>query len=214
MSEEVGRMGRPRVESFTAARKLYLVPLVLLLEGAPPAYADKFDEYWRAVGNHLRGLELKLGKINKVYHESIYVGGEEGLKVIEKLNEKSYSLVKSKCDDGAEFIAVEDGDLFAEAMDWGRCLAVVLSQRVVSKVSEFYREASRRRYDHISKRIDETLREGDVGMLIIGENHSVQFPSDVDVFYVSPSELDELHRILRDHFARPSEGQAKSEKKE
>jgi hypothetical protein len=205
MTEAKEKAEKPQPKQF--GRKLYLVPFVFALQDGPSGYAEKLEAYWGEVGNHVRNLEVRFGKINKVYHESVPLGGEEGLKLVEQLNEKAHRMLRRKCQQGAEFIALEDKDLFEETMDWRRCLAVVLSGPVLRKVSDFYREASRKRYELMAKRIDETLEDEEAGVLIIGEDHAVQFPSDIQVFYVAPPALDELHRLLRDH-ARASQEQA------
>jgi len=67
--------------------------------------------------------------------------------------------------------------------------------------SENYREASKKRYEHIASRIDETLKTNEVAILFIREGHLVQFPQDIEVFSVAPPVLDEIHRWLRDRSA-------------
>ena len=42
------------------------------------------------------------------------------------------------------------------------------------------------------------LGEGESALLIVEEQHELQFPPEVEVFYVAPPALDELHRWLRD----------------
>ena len=121
------------------------------------------------------------------------------MKVVEKLNPSSYQIAKNKCDNGAVFEAIEGEELFEEAMDWERCLLVgFVSEKVASKVSEFYVEAAKKRYEFMAKRINETLKDNEAGLLFIREGHRVQFPSDVEVFSVFPPALDEIHRWLRD----------------
>jgi hypothetical protein len=205
MTEATEKAEKPQPKHFR--RKLYLVPLVFTLKDGPPGYAEKLEAYWREVRTHIHNLEARFGKISKVYHESIPLDGEEGLELVEQLNEKAHRMLRRKCQQGAEFVAFEDRDLFEETMDWRRCLAVVLSGPVLRKVSEFYREASRKRYELMAKRIDETLKDEEAGVLIIGEDHAVQFPPDIQVFYVAPPALDELHHLLRNH-ARASQEQA------
>jgi hypothetical protein len=205
MTEATEKAEKPQPKYF--GRRLYLVPLVFALKDSPPGYAEKLEAYWGEVGNHVRNLEARFGKISKIYHESVPLGGEEGLKLVEQLNQKAHRMLRRKCQQRAEFVALEDRDLFEETMDWRRCLAVALSGPVLRKVSEFYREASRKRYELMAKRIDETLKDEEAGVLIIGEDHAVQFPPDIQVFYVAPPALDELHRLLRDH-TRASQEQA------
>jgi len=131
---------------------------------------------------------------------------------MEKLNPKSCQITRQKCQNGAELEVIEDTELASECMDWERCLLVgLLSDTVVRKVSEFYMEASRKRYEHISKRIDETLKADEIAILFIREGHRVQFPDDVDVFSVAPPALDEIHRWLRDRASKKEpEGESQS----
>ena len=142
MTEATEKTKEPQPKHF--GRKLYLVPFVFALQDGPPGYGEKLEAYWGEVGNHVRNLEARFGKISKVYHESVPLGGEEALKLVEQLNEKAHRMLRRKCQQGAEFVALEDKDLFKETMDWRRCLAVVLSGPVLRKVSDFYQEASRK----------------------------------------------------------------------
>ncbi len=198
MAEVLGRLEKPAVEKFKGARKLYLVPLIFVSQDAPRDYLEKAKLFWRQVEEQLESLERKIGEIKKIYHESISLGGEQGLAVIERLNEKGYPLVKRKCAQGAELQATEDMELFAQSLDWGNCLRVVMSSSVFQKVSGFYREATEKRFAYIARRIDETLGEGEAGVLFITEGHSIQFPPTIQVFYVSPPILDEIHRWFRE----------------
>ena len=73
------------------------------------------------------------------------------------------------------------------------------SQKVVSKVYESYTEAGKQRNESIARKIDETLKENEIGIALMRENHHVQFPSDIQVFYVAPPALDEIKRWLREY---------------
>lgn len=203
MAQELGKIDKPEVGNLKQGRKLFLVPLMYAGEDAPTEYVEKFNLYWKQASEHVGNLETKIGRINRVYHESISLGGEDGLKVMERLNPKSYQLAKEKCQNNAELEAIEDSELAEECIDWERCLLVgFVSDKVARKVSEFYIEASRKRYEHISKRIDETLKADEIAILFIRERHTVQFPKDVEVFSVAPPALDEIHRWLRDRASR------------
>ena len=145
-------------------------------------------------------LELKLGRIEKIYHELVPVGGDDGIKATKDLNDKSYQIIESRLEWGAQLKATEETRLLTEFMDWTRCLAVGLqNQEVFSKVYEFYLEAGKKRNEHIARQIDETLKADEIGILFMRESHQVQFPSDIQVFYVAPPALDEIKRWLRDH---------------
>ena len=147
----------------------------------------------------LTNLASKIGKVNRVYYESIFQCGDDGMKAMERLNPSSYQIAKTQCDNGAIFEAIEERELFEEVMDWQRCLMLgFISDKVASKVSEFYVEAAKKRNEFMTKKISETLKDDEAGLLFIREEHSVQFPGDVEVFSIFPPALDEIHRWLRD----------------
>lgn len=203
MAQELGKITRPEVDSFKPGRRLFLVPLIYSFENAPSEFIEKFELYWIQVGEHIGNLESKLSRVSRVYHESISLGGEDGLKIMEKLSPKSCQIARQKCQNGAILEATEDMELATECMDWERCLLMgLLSNTAATKVSEFYMEASRKRYEHISKKIDETLRVNETAILFIREGHRVQFPADIEVFSVAPPALNEIHRWIRDQAAK------------
>jgi len=209
MSEELGKIEKPEAEQFVGKRKLFLLPLLFSAQDAPAEYVEKFKRYWAQACQHVANLEAKIGKVNHVYHESIYEAGEAALKVLEKFSPPSYQLVRDKCQNGAIFEATEDRELAEESMDWERFILMgFLSQKVAKMVSDFYIEAMRKRYEYIAKRIDETLKANEVGILLIREGHMVQFPRDVEVFSIAPPALDEIHRWQRKRSATEKGGEA------
>lgn len=203
MSEQLGKIERPEAERFRKGRKLYLVPLVYCGEDAPDDYREKCDHYWQQVAGQLTNLASKIGDVRRVYHESIFRSGEDGMRAIEGLNASSHQIAKTHCDNGASFEAVEEEGLFDEYLDWQRCLMIgLISEAAASRVSAFYVEAARKRNESMAKRIAQTLEEDEAGLLFIQEGHSVQFPADIEVFSIFPPALDDMHRWLRDR-ARP-----------
>ncbi len=205
MSTELGKLEKPEAEPFKSQRKIYLVPLVFAPAKPSPDYADLYERYWTGVREHLLRLEGSIGAIARVYHESVGRAGEEGLAEAEKMNQKSASVARSKVESGASFEALEDEDAVAEAFDWQRCLMIGLESKKVAELAwNGYNEATKRRYEVMAQRIDETLKPEEAGLLFISEENRLQFPSDIRVFYVSPPALDEIHRWIRDHQHQPS----------
>jgi hypothetical protein len=199
MPEQLGKIERLEVERFKQGKKLYLVPLVYSGEQAPDEYKEKCSRYWQQVTEQLTNLASKIGMVNRVYHESIFQSGEDGMKAAERLNPSSYQIAKNQCDNGAIFEAVEEKEMLEEVTDWQRCLMLgFISDNVESKVSEFYVEAAKKRNEFIAKKINETLKDDEAGLLFIREGHAVQFPSDIEVFSIFPPALDEIHRWYRD----------------
>jgi hypothetical protein len=199
MAEELGKIEKPETEQFKGKRKLYLVPLLYSWENAPEGYTEKFDLYWKQVNEHIANLESKIGGVNRIYHESITAAGEEGLKILEQVSRSSCDIAREKCRNGATVEATEDMELTDESMDWERHLLMgFMSQKVARMVSEFFAEASKKRYEYISAKIDETLGKNEAALLFIREGHRVQFPADMEVFSVAPPALDDIHRWLRE----------------
>jgi hypothetical protein len=199
MPEQLGKIERLEAERFKQGKKLYLVPLMYFGEDTPDEYRERCNRYWQQVAEHLANLTAKIGKVIRVYHESIFQSGEDGMKAVERLNPSSYHIARTQCDNGAVLEAIEERELLEEVTDWQRCLMLgFMSDKVASRVSELYVEAARRRNESMAKRIGETLKNDEAGLLFIREEHSVQFPSDVEVFSIFPPALDEIHRWLRD----------------
>jgi len=198
MAEELGKIEKPPIDNFAGSRKLILVPLVFSGRDAPADFMEIFNRCWDQVGEQIEGLENKLGKANSLYHEMIFSEDEEGLKALEQLSPASFAIIKRKREAGASLQAVEDAELAMENMDWERCLMVAMGQKVRSKVIEFHMESSAKRYQHMGQKIDETLKEGEIGLVFVREGHPIQFPQTIEVFNVYPPALDEINRWLRD----------------
>jgi hypothetical protein len=206
MSRELGKIEKPSAEEFKKGRKLYFVPLVYCEKEPPAEYLEKFNNYWDQVENQVSSLELKLGRIDRIYHELISAGGEDGAKVIKELNDRSYQIVENRLGKGTQLEATEEAGLLTEFMDWSRCLVIGLqNQQVFTTVYEYYTEANKKRNEHIARKIDETLKADEVGILFMREGHQIQFPPDVRIFYVVPPALDEIKRWLRDQSAKTPE---------
>ena len=85
MPEELGKIERPQAEEFKRGRKLYFIPLIYCGKEPQTEYLEKFNKYWNQVETQMSDLELKLGRVNKIYHELIPVGSDDGIKVIKAI---------------------------------------------------------------------------------------------------------------------------------
>jgi hypothetical protein len=207
MAEELGKIEKPPAEQFKKGRKLYFIPLIYRGESSTEEYLEKFNRYWEQVEKQITELELKLGKVNRIYHELIPAGGDSGSKAIKELNDKSHEIIRICLEKGAQLEAVEEVDLLTEFMDWSRCLIIGLqNQKVLTRVYESYSEVGKKRNEYIAGKIDETLKADEIGILLMRENHQIQFPSDIQVFYIAPPALDEIKRWFREREAKPEKG--------
>ena len=207
MAEELGKIEKPPAEDFKKGRKLYFIPLIYRVDESTEDYHKKFNKYWEQVEKQIAELESKLGKVNRIYHELISVTGEAGSEGIKALNERCHKTIKDCLNKGAQLEAVEDGDLLTEFMDWSRCLMIGLQNpNVMTRVYESYLEVDKKRNEYIAGKINETLKADEIGILLMRENHQVQFPADIQIFYVAPPALDEIKRWLRESEIKSEEG--------
>ena len=197
MAEELGKIEKPEAGKYKEGRKLFFAPLIFTPRKLPADLEGLVESYWKQVEEQVSKLEASLSDVKKVFHELIPVGGKEGLKAMKELNNESYRFANASLRKGAELQPVEDSQLLTEFMDWSRCLAIGLqNQNVFTKVYESYIEVQQKRNSHIAKQIDESLKENEVGMLLMREGHQIQFPPDIKVFYIAPPSLDEIKRWL------------------
>ncbi|MEA1965255.1 MAG: hypothetical protein U9O41_09090 [Candidatus Aerophobetes bacterium] len=198
--KRLGEIGKLPVEHFKKpGRKLCLVFLLYPGEKTDKEYLKKLEKYWDEVETRINSLQSKVGKFNKVYHELIGVGEEKGMELIKKLNKKEYEVIKNSLNGNKNLQATEDKNSLEETTDWGRCLAVNPQNReVLSKISEFYIQALQKREKYIAQKIDETLKENEIGILFTQEESKIKFPSDIEIFRIRPPLLDEINRYIRD----------------
>ena len=195
---ELGKIEKPPVENLKG-RKMYFVPLVLSNPGLPPSLGKSLA-LLGTVDSQSANLESKLGPVSRLYHELVPETGQEGLDTIKKINPGGLPVFQSRVDRNAVLEALEDNDLLNEIMDWTRCLSLGLqSQKAFSTIYGFYTEANNRRNESIARKIDETLKENESCIVVMGEGHHVKFPSDINIFYIAPPALDELKRWMRDY---------------
>ena len=203
MSQELGRLERPTADRFQGKRKLLLVPLLY----GPPNVSEEgieiLQRYWEQVQSQLSSLESSLGGLSHIYHESLVIGGSEGLQQLELVDQRSHGFVSAKCASGAALEATEDTETFLETLDLQRCLMVpLISEKVGRTLQEWLMESNKARYEKIGNQIDETLGEDEVGLLMISERHQVQFATDIEVFYISPPALADFQTWLQQWVAQ------------
>ena len=211
MTQELGRIERPSAEQYRGRRKLMLAPLVYSPAPDEPEGAAALQNYWEQMQTQVAALENALGGLRRIYHESITAGEDEGMAQLQAGDLRSHAFVSLKREGGAALEATEDIEILLETLDLQRCLMIPMaSPTVANRLQEWRAEANRRRYEHIASRIDETLTGDGVGLLLISERHQVQFPADIEVFYVSPPALDEFRRWLQNWAARQQQAAAEA----
>ena len=206
MAQEIGRIQRPAVERYEGRRKLLLVPLIYAPRTDDEEGAAMLQRYWDQMQTQVASLADAFGGLHRVYHETLTEGGDLGLEHLTAVDQRSHGFVQAKVQEGATLEATEDQELLGETLDLQRFLMMPLtSQKVALRLREWFSESNRSRYEHIAGRIDDTLGEDQVGLLMISEGHQVQFPPDIEVFYVAPPALDDFRSWLQQWVATQQE---------
>ena len=210
MAQELGRISKPNVDQYKGLRKLLLVPLVYGPSAEDEAGTASLQKYWDQMQEQVAALQTALGGLHRIYHESLTQGGPEGLQQLEGRDQRSYNFIQAKCQAGATLEATESQDLLIETLDLQRCLMIPLnSEKVAVQLHDWFNKSNLERYQHIAQQIDQTLGEDETGVLLISERHQVQFPTDIEVFYVSPPALDEFRRWLQNWVAQQQKAMAR-----
>jgi hypothetical protein len=198
MANKLAKMEKPEADKFSQGRRLLFVPLIFKPINTEKELSALIDKYWRQAREQVDNLQRKMASVKKIYHELITPAADEGRKAVKRLNAGSYAIVKASMDKGADLQPIEDEDILMEFMDWSRCLSIGLqSQKVFSQVYQSFQEAQKNRSEFIARRLDETLKSDEIGLLFMQEGHRVQFSQDVQVFYVAPPSLDEINHWQR-----------------
>ena len=197
MTTPLSQIPRPQASRFDDKKKLFLVPNYVFPPDVPEEGQELLSRYWSEVRDSISSLERSLGAVSHVYHELIYLDGDDGLAQIEMMNPSAGPFIRAMCQSTAQLHALEDAELIHEHTDWQRIITIgPTSQKVMTAALEGYQTTLETRYANIAEKISGDLVEGQSAALFIREDHRVQFPADVQVFFVAPRALDALKRWL------------------
>ena len=197
MSETLGKIEKPEASQFKLGRKLFFVPLIFKSIEKDESLSGLASRYWGEVENQIDGLESKLSAVKKIYHEMLV--GDDDSRHLSELSSGSEKLVGILKNRGGALTYIEDPEVLGEFLDWGRCISIGLHSPVVfEKVYKSYEEAEHKRLELLAKKIDETLGADESSVLFMREDHRLQYPADIQVFYVAPPSLDAIQRALRE----------------
>ncbi len=210
MTTPLSRFDKPEAGQFAGQRKLFLAPIFLFPADLPDDAAQLLERYWSEVRDHVQNLERSLGVVTHVFHEANYADGDEGMSMVEAMNPFGGSFIQAMRASNAALEATEDRALVEEHSDWQRCLSIgLMSEKVMNLAMTGIQETTQKRFEHIGNRISDALGEAEVGILFISEGHRVQFPADIQVFFIAPPALQAVKRWIDDRmraFAQQPQG--------
>ena len=160
----------PRMYTEMEFRKLTLT--------LPDDFQQKASEFWSYVKEKLLIFD---GKIQRIYRDKIDKSEAEALDCLSVLDRENHAIVKELVEKGASFEATEDSMLIAESESW---LEMLDSQAANSIVLENYEETIRERDKYISSRINETLKDNEVGVLFMEPDREITVDADIKVIRV------------------------------
>jgi uncharacterized protein YacL (UPF0231 family) len=196
---EIGKIAKPEVAYYKDKKKIYFVRNLYLPHNATDKYKSIFFRYWNEVEEHLAKLEVA-GKISKIFCESIYMSGEEAIKVLSAMNVRLEQIVNEKIDAGAALLPLESKEIFGTYIDWYNCLALVRTQRVHEVIHKFLDETIKERFEHIKSVLQENIKDAEAALLIMRDEDRkfLLLPDDVEIFFVTPPAYDDLLQFIHD----------------
>ena len=211
MAEKLTQIPKPKAASFKAGRKIYLVASMFGFQGVPNELEVKLQSYWSDVRSQIENLEQTLTQVTHVFHEGIFESGQTGLAAIITINPYAHTFINTLCKSTATLESLEDRSLVQEEYDWRMCSSAgVTSEKVYSLIINNLEDTTNKRWAHASKTIDELIPKDDAALLIVNQNHKIQFPEDMQVFYISPPSFDAVKRWVDNQIKLMVEAQRKS----
>ncbi|MFH1655995.1 MAG: hypothetical protein ABH954_05245, partial [Candidatus Omnitrophota bacterium] len=141
----------------------------------------------------------------KIYQDGMVADGEVGQRIVEegaKSGSRNYELVARLLKRGAILVKTEDFKLVKEELD--RLVALTRGQSIAHKLIAFikYKLAKDRLLDKrdkfIAKRIDESLRQDEMGIIFIGAYHNIRpkLPRDIQIKEIKDARKVKEYQML------------------
>ena len=203
-------------------RKLYLIPIIhmsadmgaIALALDKRAIAELGQELWQKhqeiVSSFWDSINRFFGSLDvngfKVYQDGLVANGAEGLGIIREgisQGSKNYQIIGKLLERGAVLVRTENLTLVKQERSHIMKMAGSKSLKERGAAALRYKLAKgkllKQRDDFIAKRIEESLGEGETGILFIGAYHNIipNLPADIKVVQVKEAaKVKEYHRAL------------------
>jgi hypothetical protein len=145
----------------------------------PDDYEMKCEEFWGYVAGKLSVLK---GRIRKIFRESLSINTKEALLALSGDEQQGRSVLSSLLEGGAQLEPTEDPVLMAETESWMQMMRLTPNETL----SELYQESLAERNRYVANRIDESLHDGEVGLLLIDSRRRIEPLQDIRVIRVCP----------------------------
>jgi hypothetical protein len=141
-------------------------------------HRNNIDGFWAAISNYFDSVDVSGMKI---YQDGLMAEGEIGQKIVEagiKSGSKNYEIVSRLIKRGTILVRTEDFTLVKEEHEL--LIAITQAKSILRKIGAFlkYKLVKNRllnkRDKFIAKRINETLNQGEKGIIFIGAYHNIK----------------------------------------
>ncbi|MBU4561241.1 hypothetical protein L6386_04685 [bacterium] len=154
-------------------------------------------DMWQGIKEKLKSLKLNYKKV-RIYQDGLPVCGREKEKEIvrkvARAGSTNHGIILDLAEKGAKIEGTESAELLLKEYGCLRNIAqareLAKQERAIKRYEEAGRELLTKRDAYIAKRIDETLKEGETGILFMGIKHEVDkyLPKDIEISYL-------IHRL-------------------
>lgn len=149
------------------------------------------EDIWEDIRKKIISLNLNFEKI-RIYQDGLPFSGNE-LQIVRNVasnGSKNYQLILELIYKGAMLEGTEDPELLIEEYNLIKNISSAKTEKEKRITRDEYKKESsrilRQRDAFIAKRIDETLKENETGLLFIGLIHEVNLflPHDISIHYL------------------------------
>ena len=175
-------------------------------EGFWEEHRKTVEGFWDVISHYFDALNVSGMKI---YQDGMVAGEEVGQRIVEegiKSGSKNYRLLSKLLKKGAILVKTEDFKLVRQERD--RLLKITRAKTITEKLLGWTRYKLtknmllNKRDKFIARRIDETLNEGETGIIFIGAYHNIKnrLPEDIQIREIKDREkVREYQRLLPFH---------------
>ena len=169
-------------------------------------HQETVSGFWDSIVNYFARLEAKGFKI---YQDGLVVDGEIGQKIVEegiKAGSKNYEIIDDLLKRGAILVQTEDFALVKEERD--RIVKITVAKTTIHQLTAYLwykftkNKLLNKRDGYIAKKIDESLHDGETGILFIGAYHNIipKLSKNIQVTEVKEAKkVSDYQRLLIRH---------------
>ncbi|NQS88931.1 hypothetical protein HQ584_03980 [Patescibacteria group bacterium] len=164
-------------------------------------HRDTVSGFWDTITDYFSSIKVTE---RKIYQDGMVADKEVGEKIIEegiKSGSKNYELLSRLLKRGVILVKTEDFNLVKEERD--RIVKITQAKTTVGKLAGFIRyklaknRLLKKRDSFIAKRIDETLNQGETGILFIGAYHNIKTRLLKDIQIIEVKDTDKVREYQR-----------------